>query len=109
MINVVKFLPKPPEVTSPLRELLQKDVHWCWEEHHKKLFENVKKLLSSDQCLAFFNVSKPITIQVDTSNSGLGATFLQGKPVVYASRSLTKAEKNYAVIEKELLAVPFDY
>ena len=43
----------------------------------------------------FFDVAKPITIQVDASNSGLGAALLQeGKPVVYASRSLTSAEKN---------------
>ena len=66
LINyVAKFLPKQSEVTSTLRELLQKDVHWYWEEHHKKSFENIKKLFSSDRCLAFFDVSKPITIQVD--------------------------------------------
>ena len=36
LINyVAKFIPKLFEVTSPLRELLQKDVHWYWEEHHK--------------------------------------------------------------------------
>ena len=100
LINyVAKFLPKLSEVTSPLRELLQKDVHWHWEEHHKKSFENVKKLLSSDRCLAFFDISKPITSQVDASNFGLGAALLQeGKPVAYSSRSFTSAEKNYAII-----------
>ena len=109
LINyVAKFLPKLSKVTSPLRELMQKDVHWHWEKHHEKSFENVKKLLSSDRCLTFFDVSKPITIQVDASNSGLGAAFLQEeKPVAHATRSLTSAWKNYAIIEKELLAVLF--
>ena len=74
----------------------------------QKSFEDVKKLLFSDRCLAFFDLSKRITIQVDASNSGLRAVLLQeGKPVSYASRSLTSTEKNYAIIEKELLAVLF--
>ena len=74
----------------------------------QKSFEDVKKLLFSDRCLAFFDVSKPIAIQVDASNSGLRAVLLQeGKPVSYASRSVTSTEKNYAIIEKELLAVLF--
>ena len=109
LINyVAKFLPKQSEVTWPLTELLQKDVHWHWEEDHKKSFENIKKLLSSNLCLAFYDVSKPTTIHMDASNSGLGAALLQeGKLVAHASRSLTTAVKNYAVIEKELLAVLF--
>ena len=47
-------------------------------------------------------------IQVDASKSGIGAVLMQnGKPVSYVSRSLTNAQKNYAIIEKELLAVLF--
>ena len=55
------------------------------------------------------DISKPITTEANPSNSGLRAILLQReKPVIYASKSLTCAEKNYAVIEKELLAVLFD-
>ena len=63
LINyVAKFLPKLSKFTSPLRELLQKDVQWHWEEHYKKSLENIKELLSSDRCLTSFDVSKPVTI-----------------------------------------------
>ena len=47
-------------------------------------------------------------IQCDASDGGFGAGLLQdGLPVVYASRALTATERNYAHIEKELLAMVF--
>ena len=54
---------------------------------------------------AIYDVTKPVTIQADASQSGLGACILQkGKPVACASRAMTQAEQNYAQIEKEMLA-----
>ena len=58
--------------------------------------------------MAYFDKDKKHYIQTDTSLKGLGAVLLQdGHPVVYASRSLTPAEKQYSNIERELLAVVF--
>ena len=109
MINyVAKFLPSLSEATSPLRELLRKDVHWQWEERHEKSFQNIKQMLISKRCLQFYDVTKPVTLQVDACNTGLGAVSIQdGKPIAYASRAMIMAQLNYAVIEKELLAVLF--
>ena len=51
-------------------------------------------------------VSKPVTIQVDASQRGLGATLLQNKgPVEYKSKLLTETEKRYSNIEREMLAI----
>lgn len=56
--------------------------------------------------LKFYDVSQPVTLSVDASSEGLGAVILQeGQPVAYGSRALTDCEKNYAQIEKELLAI----
>lgn len=58
--------------------------------------------------LAYFDVSKPVTVSCDASKSGLGAVILQNdKPIAYASRALTDKETRYAQIEKELFAVVF--
>ena len=47
-------------------------------------------------------------LQTDSSMKGIGVCVLQDeKPICYASRSLSKAEVNYAVIEKELNAILF--
>ena len=47
-------------------------------------------------------------LQTDSSRSGLGPTLLQeGKPIAYASKSLTSSKKNYAQIELECLGILF--
>ena len=58
--------------------------------------------------LCYFDVRKPVTIQVDASGKGLGAALLQeGRPVAFASKALTPTEQQYANIECELLACVF--
>ena len=64
--------------------------------------------LVQDPVLRYVDVSKPVTISCDASQSRLGSVLLQdGKPVAYTSRSMTDAETRYAQIEKELLAILF--
>ena len=60
----------------------------------------------SKRCLAYYDVDKPVRMQVDASRSGVGAVLLQDdKPVAYVSKSLTPTQQRYAVIEQEMLAV----
>ena len=41
-------------------------------------FERVKELLVSKKCLAYYDVQKPVQIQIDASKSGIGAILLTG-------------------------------
>ena len=69
-------------------------------------FWHIKKNLSESPCLAYFDVSKEVVIQVDRSKHGIGAVLLQeGRPVEYASRALTPSERKWAQIESEALSV----
>ena len=58
--------------------------------------------------MAYYDLEKPVTIQTDMSDVGVGTVLLQnGKPVSYASKVWNDYEKNYAPIEKEMRAVVF--
>ena len=68
----------------------------------------IKNILSTEPVLKFFNPSITSVIQADASQHGLGACLLQqGKPIAYASHSLSMSEGNYAQIKKELLTIVF--
>ncbi|GFT63226.1 retrovirus-related Pol polyprotein from transposon 297 [Nephila pilipes] len=69
-----------------------------------------KQLLAKAPILKVFSASDEIVIQCDSSKDGLGSCLIQkGQPVSFGSRSLTNSEKNYAQIEKELLAIVFSF
>ena len=107
MVNyVAKFVPNVSSVTAPLRELLQKNIPLRWTTEHTEAFEKIKTMLLEHAYLAFYDVRKPVTLQVDACKTGLGDVLIQeDRPVSYAPRAMTDAQKRYAMIEKELLGV----
>ncbi|KAK2184104.1 hypothetical protein NP493_283g06029 [Ridgeia piscesae] len=105
---LAKFAPHLSDILEPLRRPMDKGTEWCWLNIHQQAFDRMKKALTSTPVLQYYDVKKPVCIQCDASDGGLGAGLLQdGLPVVYASRALTATERNYAQIKKELLAIVF--
>ena len=111
MVNQLgKFIPGLADHNEPLRQLLRKENSWYWGEAQQKAFKRLKKILVSPEVLAHYEPSRPTAIAADASSTGIGAVLLQTqengqrRPVCYISRSMSNAEKNYAVIEKEALA-----
>ena len=103
-----KFLPQLADVMEPLRRLTRKDTEWTWSEEQDKAFNEVKRLVSQAPVLSYYQPDQPLSIQCDASQKGLGAALIQdGRPVAYASRSLSDTEQRYAQIEKEMLAIMF--
>ena len=79
-----------------------------WNPTYQEAFNQIKKLVCKDTTLWYFDVQKPVTVQVDASKKGLGATLLQeGHPVTFASKALTSTEQQYINIECEMLACVF--
>ena len=108
-----KFLPNLATTLSPLYELLQKNKRWLWGKQQESAFRQAKEFLTSAEILVHFDPSKELLLACDASPYGVAAVlshkFADGsdRPIAYASRTLSPAEKKYAQIEKEGLAVIF--
>ena len=103
------FIPQLSSHTVTLRGLLKTDVEYSWNATYQVAFDKLKSLVCEDTTLRYFNMKKPVTIQVDASGKGLGAALIQQDdgPVAFASKALTPTEQRYANNERELLACIF--
>ena len=108
-----KFIPQLATMTHPLHQLLQKGMKWKWTLNCAKAFKATKQALVSSNVLIHYNPQLPITLAGDASAYGLGAvishTLPDGSehPIAFASRTLSKAEQNYAQLEKEAASLIF--
>ncbi|PNF18384.1 hypothetical protein B7P43_G12483 [Cryptotermes secundus] len=105
-----KFIADFSAIARPLTNLLKKENEWNWTEKEQTSFDLLKIKLTNTPLLQYPDFSKPFILTTDASGYAIGAILSQGKlgqdkPIAYASRTLNKAELNYATVEKELLAI----
>ena len=108
-----RFLPDMSTVAAPLNKLLQKREPWRWTATEKRSFNELKRRLASAPVLAHYDGRRPVKLITDASPHGVGAVLVQvgedgeERPVRFASRSLSKAEKAYSQFDREGLGVIF--
>ena len=105
-----RFVPNFALVARPLHKLTEVNVDFTWTSECQMSFDTLKTLLATAPVLSYPDFTTEFILDTDASNHGIGAVLSQLKngkehPVAYASRTLTKAERNYCVTRKELLAV----
>ena len=107
MINYLgKFLPQLSDVSEPLRNLTKEQNQFIWSNVHQDAFNKLTQLISEPPLLRYYDLEEKVTIETDASDYGLGAVLLQaGRPVAFASRTMTETERRYSQIEKEYLAL----
>ena len=104
------FMPHLSHHTEPLRAMFKQEAVFAWDKMANASFQKIKDLIakSATKPLRYYDRRKPVTVQADASQRGLGACLLQdGQPIAYASKSITDTETRYANIERELLAIVF--
>ena len=66
MLNYLhKFIQSFSEKTTILRQLLSKDVQWCWQVEHQAAFDKLKEEISNPPVLKFFDPIKQVLLSVD--------------------------------------------
>ncbi|GFV15266.1 retrovirus-related Pol polyprotein from transposon 17.6 [Trichonephila clavipes] len=99
--------PDPDKIKA---SLLKSGVEFHWGPEEVEAFNSLKKALTSDPVLGMYDERASTEIHTDASGYGIGAVLVQiqnnvEKVIAYASRTLTKAEKNYSTTERECLAI----
>ena len=118
-----KFIKDFSKIARPLTDLIPSTTRskttskkttkiptWTWGLAQEEAFQTLKTCLSSPPILAYPDFSLPFEVHTDASSVGLGAVLYQTKDskqhvIAYASRGLSKSEKNYPAHKLEFLAL----
>ena len=104
-----RFIKDFSKVAGPLNRLTGLS-EWKWTEEEQKAFDTIKRLITSAPVLAVPNDDDPFKIECDASKFAIGAELSQkqdGKwrTIAFLSRSLSPAERNYEIYDREMLAI----
>ena len=106
-----RFIQDFAKLARPLNDLTKKDTKWNWGDDQQLAFDTLKEKFISDPILVMWNQSRPTRIEVDASGFATGGVILQKcdddlwHPVAYRSESMSEAERNYEIYDREMLAI----
>ena len=111
--QIATFSPDLKHCLAPMQAILKPKNKVQWLLEHQQTYEVVKATLTTKDgpFLLHFDPELPITLTTDTSRTGFGFLLTQKNKngitglIQCGSRFLTPAEKNYAVIEIEAMAI----
>lgn len=101
------------EVTKNFQHIISKKNKWTWGEHEDNCFQQVKDCFINCITLKHPNFDKPFYLNCDASDISLGSVLYQlnekgqEEVIAFASRTISKVERNYTITEKEALGVVF--
>jgi len=94
-----------------LYEMMRKENKWSWGEKQQKAFEELKERFTTEPVLVIPDLDKKMRVEADASDFVMGGVLSmkyedeKWRLVAYISKSLNKAERNYKIHDKEILAI----
>ena len=104
------FIPGFAEMAVPLNGLLKKRALFDWSPECEQAFKKVQTALVNPPLLIHPEIGGHFYVHTDASDEACGGVVCHLRddilrPIVYYSYTMNKAEKNYAITEREALAV----
>ena len=112
-----RFIHRYTHIAQPLNKLIndenatKKHKRVDWGERCEEAFLNLKGKCCNPPILAYADYNKPFKLHTDASGLGLGAILYQtlgdgtDRVIAYASRTLSRSERNYPTYKLEFLAL----
>jgi hypothetical protein len=108
-----KFIQGYATIANPLNNLTHKGAEFIWTPECTTAFETLKESFNKNVPLKMPDYTRPFIVDTDASDIAVGAVLGQldehgrERPVFFASRKLSPAEKKWPVRDKEALAILF--
>ena len=105
-----RFIKGYSDLVRPLTLLTHKDTPFVWSEECQQTFEILKERLMGSEIMAYPKDEGLYILDTDASDTQISGVLSQiqddkERVISYGSRSLNKAERNYCITDKELLAI----
>jgi transposase InsO family protein len=105
-----RFVKDYAQIVQPLTELLSPSKPFIWSQEAQTSFESLKNALTSPPILVMPTIGDTFTLDTDASDKSIGAVLSQNqngieRVIAFASKTLSKSERNYSVTRRELLAI----
>ena len=91
--------------------MMRKETKWSWGEKQQKAFEELKERFITESVLVTLDLDREMRVEVDVSNFAIRGVLLmkcedeRWRLVIYISKLLNEAKKNYEIHNKEMLAI----
>ncbi|GKB69268.1 reverse transcriptase domain-containing protein [Tanacetum coccineum] len=109
-----QFIKDFSKIARPMTRLLEKDTLFFFSKECIEAFQTLKKKLTEAPILIAPDWDLPFELMCDANDYAIGAVLGQRKenhfrPIHYASKTMTEAQKHYTTMEKEMLAVVYAF
>nr|GEY01454.1 reverse transcriptase domain-containing protein [Tanacetum cinerariifolium] len=109
-----RFIKDFSKIARSMTRLLEKDTLFIFFQDCVDAFQTLKRKLIEAPILIAPDWDMPFELMCDASDFAIGAVLgkrqdKHSKPIHYASKTMTEAESNYTMAEKEMLAVVYAF